>query len=82
MMDKRNKGKKRFCGHCEQEVSRRTFYKHKRLFYDNNAKKWSDKRVYYDDPSAHDVRIAPQDSNSFLPGGDPSMGEIELDMPG
>ena len=37
------------CGHCNQEVSKRTLYQHKRLYFDSKSKTWSsDKRVYHD----------------------------------
>lgn len=36
------------CGHCEQEVSKRTLYHHKRLYYDSKPKTWNhDVRIYH-----------------------------------
>lgn len=36
------------CWHCGEAVSRRTFYHHKRLYYDPDSRTWSqDKRVYH-----------------------------------
>ena len=41
------------CGHCEQEVSKRTFYQHKRLYFDSKSKTWSrEARVYHDTASS------------------------------
>ncbi len=43
------------CGHCEQEVSKRTFYHHKRLYYDSKSKTWNhDARVYHENSSSVD----------------------------
>ena len=41
------------CGHCEQEVSKRTFYQHKRLYYNSKSKTWNrDARVYHETSSS------------------------------
>ena len=37
--DKR-RWKNLFCPHCDQEVSKTTFYQHKRRYYDRRAKRW------------------------------------------
>ena len=43
------------CGHCEQEVSKRTFYHHKRLYYDSKSKTWNhDARIYHEKNSSAD----------------------------
>lgn len=34
------------CGHCGEEVSKRTYYLHKRLYYDTTSQEWSEKRVF------------------------------------
>ena len=36
-----------YCGHCEQEVSRRTLYTHKRLYYNRMSKEWSKQKISY-----------------------------------
>ena len=54
------------CGHCEQEVSKRTFYQHKRLYYDSKSKTWSHITRIYHEPSssADDFRLPAIDSPS------------------
>lgn len=50
MAERRSQGSRKLvrCGHCD-EVSKRTFYQHKRLYYDPKSKAWSnDKRVFHD----------------------------------
>lgn len=34
-----------FCGHCKTHLSKTVFFRHKRLFYDRKAKRWSRRRV-------------------------------------
>lgn len=38
--DKR-RWKNLFCPHCDQEVSKTTFYRHKRRYYNRRAKRWA-----------------------------------------
>ena len=70
------------CGHCEQEVSKRTFYQHKRLYYDSKSKTWShDARVYHEpSSSADDFRLPTIDSpsTSQSPPGLESDDDISL----
>ena len=40
------------CGHCNEEVSRTTFYAHKRLYYNRSTKEWSRVRVNFAEESA------------------------------
>lgn len=35
-----------FCGHCGDYVAKRTFYQHKRLYFDTKLKEWKQMRVY------------------------------------
>ena len=35
-----------FCGHCCDYVAKRTFYQHKRLYFDTKLKEWKQMRVY------------------------------------
>ena len=34
-----------YCGHCDAVLSKTLFFRHKRLFYDRKAKRWSRRRV-------------------------------------
>ena len=43
-----------YCGHCEQEVSRRTLYAHKRLYYNRMSKEWSKEKISYADTAGRD----------------------------
>lgn len=35
------------CGHCGEDVSRRTYYQHKRIYYDTSTPKWSGTPVFH-----------------------------------
>ena len=35
-----------FCEHCGYYVAKRTFYQHKRLYFDTKLKEWKQMRVY------------------------------------
>ena len=35
------KGKRRLCPHCSENVSRATYFRHKRAFYDSQSKRWT-----------------------------------------
>ena len=42
------KGRKRnYCGHCKRYLNKTQFYRHKQLYYDNLARKWSSERVVH-----------------------------------
>lgn len=44
----RSAGPKRyFCEHCEQELSKTSYFKHKKLFYDKKCRAWKKERVHY-----------------------------------
>jgi hypothetical protein len=43
--------KRYFCDHCEQQLSKTTYFKHKRLFYDRKSESWKKERVHYTDSS-------------------------------
>lgn len=34
------------CGHCNDYVAKRTYYQHRRLYFDTRSREWSDKRVF------------------------------------
>ena len=34
------------CGHCDEYVSKSTFYQHRRLYYNFRTQKWSQSRVF------------------------------------
>ena len=38
--------KRYFCEYCEQELSK-TYFKHKKLFYDKKCRTWKKERVHY-----------------------------------
>ncbi len=38
---RKRRWKNLFCPHCDQEVSKTTFYRHKRSYYDSRAKRWT-----------------------------------------
>lgn len=65
------------CGHCDEEVSRRTFYQHKRLYFDPTSKVWNrDKRVFHDSGSSisdPDFEHLSQGSNSVAASTEPSL---------
>lgn len=46
--------KRVLCNHCQDYVSKRTYYDHKRLYFDTRSQKWSDKRVFNPLPDATD----------------------------
>ena len=33
-------GKRKLCGHCNEEVSNSLFYRHKKMYYDEQRKQW------------------------------------------
>ena len=41
-----------FCGHCKGQLSKTLFFRHKRMFYDWKARKWSDVKVISEDIAA------------------------------
>ena len=34
-----------FCGHCNQYLSRTTFWKHRRLYYDVHSERWTNENL-------------------------------------
>ena len=34
------------CSHCDEYVSKRTYYRHKRLYFDTQSRKWCKERVF------------------------------------
>lgn len=38
--------KRVLCGHCDELVSRSTYYQHKRLYFHVQSQKWSKERVF------------------------------------
>lgn len=41
-----------FCQHCGDNVSKRTYYQHRRLYFDTKSQKWSDTRVWHSSTSS------------------------------
>jgi hypothetical protein len=39
-LDKRKKRKLYYCGHCQKDVSKATYYRHRTEFYDDVLKDW------------------------------------------
>ena len=39
--------KRFFCEHCDQELSKTSYFKHKKLFYDKKCRTWKKERVHY-----------------------------------
>ena len=39
--EKRRPRKNLFCPHCDEMVSKTTFYRHKKCYYDSRAKRWT-----------------------------------------
>ena len=60
------------CQHCGEEVSKRTYYLHKRLYFDPVLEQWSKTRRYnvecstQDDPTQQHFEIDPQNVESTL----------------
>ena len=53
-----------FCPHCDQKVSKTTFYRHKRCYYDSRSKRWAtgkDREVISsdEDGSGQDIDTPP-----------------------
>ena len=69
------------CGHCEQEVSKRTFYHHKRLYYDSKSKTWNhDARVYHEkNSSADDFQLPSVSVDHDNPSTTQTAPELEDD---
>lgn len=42
----KSSGKLTFCSHCGDHVSKRTYYRHKRLYFDTRTQEWSERRVF------------------------------------
>ena len=43
---------KRFCGHCEEYLSKSVYYRHRRLYYNKSTQQWGSSRVFYKDETA------------------------------
>ena len=39
--------KRYFCEHCEKDLSKMSYFKHKKLFYDKKCRTWKKERVCY-----------------------------------
>lgn len=52
----KKKSKKRIlCDHCHDYIPKRTFYEHRRLYFDSRTQQWSDHRVFNPLPDADDM---------------------------
>ena len=47
-----SKNSRLFCQHCEEKVSKRTYYNHKRLYFDRKTRRWSKTRLFISDTNA------------------------------
>lgn len=59
-------GKRHFCGHCQDYVSKTVYHLHKRLYFDTISKKWASCQVFFEDGKGLD---------SFKPGAQTSSLE-------
>ena len=59
--------KRYFCDHCEQELSKTSYFKHKRLFYDRTSERWQKERVHYNDSSEDFKEFEFQVTEPFQP---------------
>ena len=59
--------KRYFCDHCEQELSKTSYFKHKRLFYDRTSESWQKERVHYNDSSEDFKEFEFQETEPFQP---------------
>ena len=53
-------GQRIFCVHCGETVSRRTFYEHKKNYYDPDSKTWTKKcrrESALSDPTMHECGV-------------------------
>ena len=66
-MESRRKNLRRlwYCGHCDKDVSKSTFYAHRRLYYDRKTKKWSKTQLFIANES-EERRILDCSSDSEL----------------
>ena len=46
IMAERGPKKLVLCGHCDEYVSKRTYYQHRRLYFNVASRKWSKNRVF------------------------------------
>lgn len=79
-----------FCPHCQQNLSKKSFIKHKRLYYDSDTDQWMKKRCTDDmfdfqedlellaDESAFDVGFA--SSSNEADGSPPPIVEFDQDF--
>ena len=58
-----------FCGHCNRLLAKTVFFRHKRMFYDHKAKRWSKKRV---------VDVSVTESVPFILSSDSEEDTMEL----
>ena len=67
------------CGHYEQEVSKRTFYHHKRLYYNSKSKTWNhDTRVYHEaNSSADDFQLPTIDHSPSTTQNAPELEDVD-----
>ena len=61
----RPKSKRYHCEHCDEYISKTLYYRHRSLYYDKHARKWSKERVHevLDGSDCFDVDIDIDDSD-------------------
>ena len=64
MAELNSKNSRLFCEHREENVSKRTYYNHKRLYYDRKSRSWSRTRLFISDANAIHVPQADDKNNS------------------
>ena len=53
-----------FCGHCNRQLSKTLFFRHKRMFFDRKARKWSSVKVISDDTTSEPFTLTSSDDDS------------------
>ena len=57
-----------FCGHCNRQLSKTLFFRHKRMFYDRKARKWSDVKVISENIAAEPFTLSDSDAEEDAAG--------------
>ena len=79
IMDANRQRSKMFCGHCSQYVSKSTYYRHRRTFYDKKIRQWSKEQPMSSSLSSESGLSAIEDDPSQslqLPSGCDDAGMI------
>lgn len=68
--------KRYFCGHCEQQLSKTSYFKHKRLFYDRKSGSWKKKRIHYQADHSVDFEECQVAHECDIASNDESHGKL------